>query len=105
MLAAFNFINLSTLSTLLNCCGKTFTIAIHGRSGQNDQNFQRCNLVQNSQEKLSDVHRKVYLQSDAKQAFSVDVWHFLGRSCQRWKFWFFLAFLAKVTKSGNFGFS
>jgi len=41
--------------------------------GQNDQNFQRCNLVQNSQEKLSDVHRKVYLQSDAKQAFSVDV--------------------------------
>jgi len=30
---AFNFIILPKMLTLLSCCGKTFTIGIHGQSG------------------------------------------------------------------------
>jgi len=31
MLVAFNFTNISMVSTLLNCCGKIFTIGNHGQ--------------------------------------------------------------------------
>jgi len=34
MLVAFKIMNLPILSTLINCCEKTFTIGIHNQSGQ-----------------------------------------------------------------------
>jgi len=47
------------------------------------------NLGKNSQEKLSDVHIKVYLQSIAKWTSDIFSWHFWPR-LPTVKFWVFL---------------
>jgi len=86
MLAAFNFINFPLVSTLINFCGKAFSLLAFMAKVIN-----KSNRDQNGWEKLPYAHTKAYLQSNAKKDFCMDIWHFY------WPFW------AKVTNSESFG--
>ena len=101
MLAAFNFINFPLVSTLINFCGKAFSLLAFMAKVIN-----KSNRDQNGWEKLPYAHTKAYLQSNAKERFSYAhltfLLAFLSQGYQQWKFWsFWLQLLVLATLAMN----
>jgi len=113
MFVTFNFTNLPTVQTLLNCCGKAFILGIDGQSGRPKWPIK---VIMAKMTKLSPLvtlaktAKKSYQMSTEKLTYSqLPSWRLtfflgiFGQGCQRLNFGCFLDLLAKVTNSEGFG--